>query len=170
METILNLSTNQAVRYSTGAYRIPESIFNPLLFDGLIIRLRSLDPKAIPLWGKMNVLEMLSHLNMATASGLGHYQLQDESTWLRRNVICYLALYVLRQLPRNAAAPKGFSIAAAGNLNFEREMGSLLRVLNMASCSENQSYPHPLFGNMNKADWGRLVYRHIDHHLRQFSN
>jgi hypothetical protein len=27
---------------------------------------------------------------------------------------------------------------------------------------------HPFFGNMNKKQWGRLGYIHINHHLQQF--
>jgi len=27
---------------------------------------------------------------------------------------------------------------------------------------------HPAFGRMNSRDWGTLVHRHVDHHLRQF--
>jgi hypothetical protein len=27
---------------------------------------------------------------------------------------------------------------------------------------------HPLFGALSEAQWGRLVWRHVDYHLRQF--
>ncbi|TPW11975.1 MAG: hypothetical protein FD129_1557, partial [bacterium] len=28
--------------------------------------------------------------------------------------------------------------------------------------------PHPFFGNLNIDEWGRLSWKHLDHHLRQF--
>jgi hypothetical protein len=28
--------------------------------------------------------------------------------------------------------------------------------------------PHPHFGRMSDAEWMRLAYLHMDHHLRQF--
>ena len=28
--------------------------------------------------------------------------------------------------------------------------------------------PHPLFGVLTPAQWGRLAWKHLDHHLRQF--
>lgn len=28
--------------------------------------------------------------------------------------------------------------------------------------------PHPAFGAMPNWEWGRMVYRHIDHHFQQF--
>ena len=27
---------------------------------------------------------------------------------------------------------------------------------------------HAFFGRLNGDEWGRLMYKHIDHHLRQF--
>jgi len=29
--------------------------------------------------------------------------------------------------------------------------------------------PHVLFGALTRGEWGRWAYRHVDHHLRQFS-
>ena len=28
--------------------------------------------------------------------------------------------------------------------------------------------PHPVFGNFTPDQWGKLQYKHLDHHLRQF--
>jgi len=34
---------------------------------------------------------------------------------------------------------------------------------------KDASWPdHPAFGKLSADDWGVLVYRHVDHHLRQF--
>jgi hypothetical protein len=30
------------------------------------------------------------------------------------------------------------------------------------------THPHPFFGPLTPAEWGNLMYKHIDHHLRQF--
>jgi hypothetical protein len=38
-----------------------------------------------------------------------------------------------------------------------------------AARDEIQEWPaHPAFGQLSRKDWGVLVYKHIDHHLRQF--
>ena len=31
-------------------------------------------------------------------------------------------------------------------------------------------YPHPMFGNFTKDQWGKAMYKHVDHHLQQFGN
>ena len=30
-------------------------------------------------------------------------------------------------------------------------------------------HPHPMFGQLSGHSWGVLMWRHMDHHLRQFS-
>jgi hypothetical protein len=34
--------------------------------------------------------------------------------------------------------------------------------------SARQYSPHPFFGNLNNKDWGRLAWKHFNHHLLQF--
>jgi transposase InsO family protein len=29
-------------------------------------------------------------------------------------------------------------------------------------------HPHPFFGNLTPQEWSRGMYKHLDHHLRQF--
>ena len=29
-------------------------------------------------------------------------------------------------------------------------------------------FPHPMFGTFTKEQWGQSLYKHLDHHLRQF--
>ena len=38
-----------------------------------------------------------------------------------------------------------------------------------ATKSQHGAWPsHPRFGQLSGAEWGRLMYRHLDHHLTQF--
>ncbi|MEO6038502.1 MAG: DUF1569 domain-containing protein, partial [Saprospiraceae bacterium] len=54
--------------------------------------------------------------------------------------------------------------------NFEEDKQALLllihRLANLAP--EARLEPHPVFGPISREDAGRLYWRHIDHHLRQF--
>ena len=34
----------------------------------------------------------------------------------------------------------------------------------------NSNFVHPFFGKMTKEQIGQMVYKHIDHHLRQFNS
>ncbi|MBX2960889.1 MAG: DUF1569 domain-containing protein [Cyclobacteriaceae bacterium] len=32
----------------------------------------------------------------------------------------------------------------------------------------NSFCSHPFFDKLNRKEWGRLIYKHMNHHLRQF--
>jgi len=55
--------------------------------------------------------------------------------------------------------------------DFETEKEKLKRQIaafqrnGMEKCS---SHPHPFFGKFTPEQWGKGIYKHLDHHLRQF--
>jgi hypothetical protein len=61
-------------------------------------------------------------------------------------------------------------IAGTKLTNFDNDRKLLISAIKNF---ENQ-YPadkrvvHPSFGKMDKSQWGRLIYIHLDHHLKQF--
>ena len=145
-------------------------IFNRSEFLEIYERTASIKREARRRWGKMNVVQMLNHLKIATGSGLKLYKLKDESSILSRGIIKFLVLRVLKQLPKNAAAPKGFKSEMNRALDFNTEKEEVLNILKKAHSATNETYPHPLFGIMTREEWGILIYRHFDHHLRQFGS
>jgi hypothetical protein len=144
------------------------TIFHPDNFLVIHNRLLELKPDAKRQWGKMNVIQMLNHLKIATGSGLEIYHLKDESSFMWRGLIKFIVLRILRRLPKNAKAAKGFKIEMNNELDFNTEKKQALNILEKAYSSSNSSFPHPLFGIMSRTEWGKLIYRHFDHHLRQF--
>jgi hypothetical protein len=75
---------------------------------------------------------------------------------------------ILRRLPKNAKSPEGFKREMNNALDFDTEKNQALIMLEKAHSSSNNTYPHPSFGMMSRTEWGKLIYRHYDHHLRQF--
>lgn len=144
-------------------------IFNPPDFQEIYNRMLTLQPNSQRRWGKMNVVQMLNHLKIATGSGLHIYQLEDERSYFSRVVVRYVALKFLKRFPKNAKGPEGFKKELNDILDFNAEKAQVLDILQKAHTSTYMIHPHPMFGTMPKALWGRLIYRHFDHHLRQFS-
>ena len=144
------------------------SIFNHASFVSIHNRILALRPAAKRQWGKMNLVQMMRHLSVATGSGLEVYRLSDESSFISRTFLKFFVLRILKRLPQNAPAPKGFRTETKILLNFNTEKANVLEILELAFSSTHSIYPHPMFGKMNRNEWGTLVYRHFDHHLRQF--
>lgn len=55
-------------------------------------------------------------------------------------------------------------------IDFETEKAALqATIAHFAHLSADAALAgHPIFGAMNKDEWGRIIYKHLDHHLKQF--
>ena len=51
----------------------------------------------------------------------------------------------------------------------ENEKQDLLNYLENAK-GQVELMPHPFFGKLNRQEWARLIYKHLDHHLNQFGS
>src|SRR4051812_33897207 len=81
-----------------------ETIFNPVNFIKIFNRTVNIKSDAQRQWGIMNIVQMLNHLKVATASGINIYKLKDESTFWWRVVLKFIALRILKRFPRNVRA------------------------------------------------------------------
>jgi hypothetical protein len=147
------------------------NFFDDNNFQMLMARLNKIQPNAARIWGKMTVVQMLHHLNLAIGSGLGFYQLPNTSTWVSRTIVKWTVLKILKRLPINIFTAKPLQVAAS-NLNFEEEKKQLIAVLSKAysTTSDADWGAHTYFGEMNRKDWGNLIMIHCNHHFQQFSN
>lgn len=55
-----------------------------------------------------------------------------------------------------------------GNGNFETEKAKWIDLLNGYNGFSNTNFVHPFFGKMTKEEIGKYIFKHTDHHLRQF--
>ena len=145
--------------------------FSQEMLSTLTARVNSVTTRSQRQWGTMTPDQMLHHLNLATGSALGYFDLPDESYLLSRTVSKWLLIDFLSEQPRGLLLPLTFKIQPAEHFDFEREKKLLLEIINKACNSKTTSNwgPHPLFGSMSDNEWGRLFTTHIDYHLRQFA-
>lgn len=147
-----------------------KSILNKDGSDELIARAMALQPASQPLWGSMTVTEMLHHCNRATQSILEGKAPAKQSN-IKQKALKFLFMNVIRKLPKNATAPKKFNIKLNQIIpaEFEIERNEYLDLIGRFT---NHNYDinlsHPRFGALTKKEWGKFVWMHLDHHLRQF--
>jgi len=73
--------------------------------------------------------------------------------------------------PLGKNAPTDPQLVVADQRDFVREQEQLkLKIQQFHDGGEAQCtrHPHPFFGSLTPAQWSRGMYKHIDHHLRQF--
>jgi Protein of unknown function (DUF1569) len=147
------------------------NLFNPTKRAELITRVNLLTPESKALWGKMSVSEMLCHCLDGNKMALGLIPPTDKSNFFTRNLVKYLVVYVV-PIPKGAPAAPEINPHKQGTKpqNFEKERQLLIDDINNFGnlTAEDFKGRHHIFGKLTANQWGRLGYKHLDHHLKQF--
>lgn len=145
------------------------SLFEPSDRDALLGRLQSLRHDSPRQWGKMDAAQMLGHLAQALESGTGDRPMKQR--FLGKLITPLIRSKVLGEEPFGKNSPTDPTYVVADARDFDAERGRVLTLIDRmvargADAAGRET--HPFFGKLSGEEWGRLVYKHIDHHLRQF--
>jgi hypothetical protein len=131
-------------------------------------RVRALTADATPRWGRMNAAQMLAHCADALRNATGELPIAlAPMPWARTRLVQWLMIDVV---PFPKGAPTARELRSRAPVSIAHERDALLALLErFAPEHAPVSWaPHPLFGTLSPAQWGRLAHKHLDHHLRQF--
>ncbi|MEO7793207.1 MAG: DUF1569 domain-containing protein [Thermoanaerobaculia bacterium] len=145
------------------------SIFVAADRQQILTRLEALRPEAQRQWGKMSAAQMLAHCSIALELPM------DDATRRQRLFGKLLAPFVRDKYLGDAPLPKGSptdpKMVIGTPCDFTAEMSRLraavTRFVERGPQRAGESV-HSFFGALTGEQWGRLVYKHLDHHLRQF--
>lgn len=150
-----------------------KDLFDPILVEDTKQRILQMRPESERQWGSMEVAQTLAHCTSSfeMAMGVIHAKRARFPANLIGPLIKPLVFRDDKPIRRNSpSAPELFS-ADSTKCEFISERSRLIAALeNFASqgptgCSR---YPHPFFGPLHPQQWAILMYKHLDHHLRQF--
>ena len=147
-----------------------KTVFDKHTRNELIQRIDMLDKNSMAQWGKMNVYQMLKHCTLAEEMYLG--KKEYKRVFLGRIIGPMVLKNMLKDetpMSRNAPTSNHFIVTEnAGDVENEKKKWiALLHEYEQFSKPEIQ---HWFFGKMNKEQVGLFVYKHTDHHLRQFNH
>jgi hypothetical protein len=134
--------------------------------EALAGRLARIPHDRQPLWGKLTAPQMITHLIEAYRMPSGELAIRRRAMPLRP-LVKWLMLHVL---PFPKGAPTAKELLSRKPSTWDADVAAL-RALILASERPAASAPvgdHPIFGEMSHDDWGVLLHKHTDHHLRQF--
>jgi hypothetical protein len=120
----------------------------------------------------MSVGGMLCHLTDSFLAVLGERGPAREPRLHERTVMRWVALSTPIPWPRGLPTMPVNDQEKGGTPpgNFDSDKEALRQAtLRFVDRIPSGALLHPLFGAMSAAEWGRWGYRHMDHHLRQFS-
>lgn len=143
-----------------------ETIRNPTDRAAIVGRLQSLTPATQPRWGKFTASRMICHLADSLRVGLGEIPARSHRSWLKQTLGRWLVIHTpLRAPPARVRTLPEMLTTAPGS--WEGDLKSCEQLLERIGALTTGAV-HPAFGRLSPAEWGRLAWKHHDHHLRQF--
>ena len=145
------------------------SLFNPVDREALSHRLAALGPGAQRQWGKMDPAQMLRHCALSLGEPLGERSVKQ--VFLGKLVTPFIRRAVFGDKPfrRNSPTDPAYVVSDPPDFAAERSrLATLLDQVVQRGSARTEGRIHPFFGRLSGAEWGTLIYKHLDHHLRQF--
>lgn len=129
-----------------------------------------LDANSQRQWGKMNVFQMLRHNTYWNGWILGkedHTYKQDFLGKIFGRIALKKMIKDEKPFDKNIPTSKQFKVKELDG-DFKSEKSKWIELLNDYGNYSNPNFIHDFFGRMTKEQIGILVFKHTDHHLRQF--
>ena len=135
--------------------------------QALVTRIRHVSPDAQARWGRMTARGMLAHIHESARMALGELDVAPKKLPIRYPPLKQFIIYLM---PFPKGAPTAPELVRRQADDWIAELVDLEAAIDrLAAKSPEATWPdHPAFGTMSRRAWGTLVYRHTDHHLRQF--
>lgn len=133
-------------------------------------RLARLEPDSARLWGTMGAAQMVAHCAAGMEPAVGDRR--PPRMFVGRIIGGLAKRKVLRDdapLPRSTPTEKGMLVEDDRDLDAERtRLCALIDRFVAAGPAGCTTHPHTFFGRLSPREWAILMYKHLDHHLRQF--
>jgi hypothetical protein len=147
-----------------------KNLFAPNDLEALKTRIAQLRPDSDRQWGTMTVAQALAHCSLGVQMATG--ELRPPRNLIGRILGPLVKPKVLGDdAPMRRNSPTAKELIVLNQPDLAAEQVRLIGLLDQFFAAGPQgctSHPHAFFGRMIPAEWSILMYKHIDHHLRQF--
>lgn len=147
-----------------------KNLFDVAIADQLKQRLDRLQIDSERQWGKMSVAQTLAHCASGLEMAMGG--IRPPRALIGRLIGSLIKPRVVgndEELRRNSPTVRELLVRGERNLNAERvRLCALIDRFVSGAPSVCTAHPHPFFGSMTPEEWAVLMFKHLDHHLRQF--
>jgi len=146
-----------------------KNLFEKDASEEIIARIDRLQSAAPRQWGKMDVAQMMAHCSAAMEMASG--QLNPPRMLIGRLLGPLVKPVYTNEKPfaQNNPTEKKLVVADQRDFQGERErLKACVRQFHEGGEAKCTRHPHPFFGALTPYEWSRGMYKHLDHHLRQF--
>ncbi|HEX9827753.1 MAG TPA: DUF1569 domain-containing protein [Flavobacteriaceae bacterium] len=146
-----------------------KSIFDNTLRKEVITRINSLTKNSTALWGEMTVEQMVKHCILCEKYYHGQFKVKRSP--IGQKIGAETINEILKdedtKIGLNAKTSHEF-IVLEKDLDLIEEKKNWIELLNLYEFYNLTRITHWFFGDMTKEQLGQFIYKHCDHHLRQF--
>lgn len=147
-----------------------KNLFEAATADEVKARTEHLRPDSGRRWGKMNAAQAVAHCAASMEMAVGDWL--PQRMLLGRVMGGFVKPMVLGNddpMRRNSPTMPGLVVSDERHLDTERtRLCALIDRFAAGGAQGCTSHPHSFFGRLNPQEWAILMYKHLDHHLRQF--
>ncbi|WP_152286491.1 DUF1569 domain-containing protein [Flavicella marina] len=148
-----------------------KNIFDKEVTEEIIGRIEKLNKNSQPVWGKMDVSQMFAHCCVT-------YELIFENTQPKPNKFKKMILGLLiknivvgtKPYKTNSRTAPEFLITEQKDFETEKtRLISFIRKTQELGVDYFEQKESHSFGKLTSKEWNNMFYKHLDHHLHQFS-
>lgn len=140
----------------------------------LLARIESISEHSPRQWGRMTADQMLCHCTDQIRLALSQKPATETASWFNRTIAIRIALALPRIPQRNLPTPLDMLQGPGGRGTPPQSLAHDKQLLLQAIADflrwppAQPLAPHPGYGPLSRDQYGRFIYLHLDHHLRQF--
>jgi Protein of unknown function (DUF1569) len=145
------------------------NLFQPDAVNDVISRIDKLQPTTQRQWGKMDVAQMMAHCSATLDMASGRVILPR--LLIGRILGPFVRSVFTNDKPFSRNGPTHKNLVIADKRDCAREQEQLkakVRQFHEGGEAQCTKHPHPFFGLITPHEWATGMYKHVDHHLRQF--
>ena len=144
-----------------------KSIYNSNDNQELVNRINQINSESKPLWGKMSADQMCEHCLLTSNVAFGKQE-------LKINFLMKLVGKMMKNKVFNSEFKKNSPTApefiVKNSVDLDKSKTELIKNIQLLQNGQKNItvMNHPFWGKMTYEDWDKLMYNHMDHHLKQF--
>ncbi len=145
------------------------NLFDSADRQSILERLARLQPGATRQWGKMGAAQMLAHCSIALEAATGDKP--RKQALIGKLLARFVKSSLLGERDFGKDSPTEPTFIVTGDKDFEAERQRLTTLVDRFSelgPEKAAAQVHSFLGRLTGEEWAVMMYKHIDHHLRQF--
>jgi hypothetical protein len=143
-----------------------KNLFDDAVFRDLVARVKAVQSNDQRKWGTMTAGQMMAHcaevIDVANGKNL------RGTPFIIRMIGGFIKKVVLNDKPYPQGVRTHPQYVVEGDKDIEKQRQRLLASMEALRENPADHFQHDLFGKMTREEVGWGMYKHLDHHLRQF--